>query len=385
MDTKSSIKKQNALVRVVCTFVFTLFAFFYLYYFQADLLTVMQHVFSKGQTHYDHFIGAVLITVVLLLIQLGVVNLFRKMRMAWAFTFVPSALCLAALTDVHSSDVGNLEFGGFAYLLPVALVAFGGIAYGLHASGIAQAVGAFKNGVVRQLWSNLLGVLCCVLFVCFCGNNDATYHVRIHAEQCLLDGDADAALKALKASGRSDENLTMLTAYALSRKNVLAEHLFEYPLKGGAHSLMPDGKGICFELLPDSTFYSRLGGWYLQRMSAMKYVDYQQRHHRMNKHVADYLLCGYLMERNLDAFVANIGKYYQVNDSADIPKHYKEALLLYTHMRSAPRIIYNNNVMNADFQDFQNLEKSIPGELERKNALRDTYGNTYWYYYQYKE
>ena len=38
---------------------------------------------------------------------------------------------------------------------------------------------------------------------------------------------------------------------------------------------------------------------------------------------------------------------------------------------------------NADFQDFQKLENTILS-AQRKTALRDTYGNTYWYYYQYE-
>lgn len=71
------IKRQETPIRVVCTFVFTLFSFFYLYYFQSDVLTVSQHVFSKGQTHYDHFVGATLITLVLLLLQVGVVNICK--------------------------------------------------------------------------------------------------------------------------------------------------------------------------------------------------------------------------------------------------------------------------------------------------------------------
>ena len=39
--------------------------------------------------------------------------------------------------------------------------------------------------------------------------------------------------------------------------------------------------------------------------------------------------------------------------------------------------------MNADFQDFQKLENTILS-AQRTTALRDTYGNTYWYYYQYE-
>lgn len=384
MNKESSIKKQNTLTRVVCTFVFSLFVFFYLYYYQADLLTVMQHVFSKGQTHYNHFIGAILITFVLLLIQVGVVNLLRKIEVAWAFTFVPSSLCLATLTNVKTSVVdGLLEFGCWVYVLPFSLILFFLLVWGSSASGLTQVLENFICNSVRKLWCNLLVMLCAILLICFSGNSDKTYHARIHAEQCLISNDFNGALHALKQCTSHDVNTTMLTVYALSRKNVLAESLFEYQLIGGSSAMMPNGGSVKFEMLPDSTFYTYLGGWYLQRMSTMKYLDYQKRHHHLNRIAIDYLLCGYLMDRNLDAFVANIGKYYVVNDSAALPKHYKEALVLYTHLRSSPRIIYNDNVMNADFQDYQKLENSIADRQERKTALRDTYGNTYWYYYQF--
>lgn len=42
---------------------------------QADLLTVTQHILSKGQTHYNHFVGAVLITILAMLMQIGVVDI----------------------------------------------------------------------------------------------------------------------------------------------------------------------------------------------------------------------------------------------------------------------------------------------------------------------
>ena len=103
----------------------------------------------------------------------------------------------------------------------------------------------------------------------------------------------------------------------------------------------------------------------------------------MNKVTADYLLCGYLLDKNLDSFVREITRHYAVNDSVSLPKHYEEALLLYTHLHSTPYIIYKNDVVNADFQDFQKLENTI-FNAQHKTALRDTYGNTYWYYYMYE-
>ena len=387
MNIKSSTKIQNTISRGVCTFVFTLFTFFYLYYYQADLLTVMQHVFSKGQTHYNHFIGAVLITLVLLILQAGVAKMFGKMKIVWALTFVPSAFCLSWLTDVRlSADDGQLEFGVWAYVLPFALAAYALLVWGSKASGLSDALGKMLTNSVRNVWISLLVVLLSILLVCFSGNNDKVYHARIHAEQCIIDGDNNGALAVLRGcDGRGDGNFTMLTAYALAREHKLPECLFEYQLGGGSRAMMPDGYAVKFEMLPDSSFYSFLGGCYVQRMSTMRYLDYQRRHRRLNRIAIDYLLCAYLIDRNLDAFAANITKYYSVADTVALPKHYREALMLYTHMRSTPRVIYKNSVVEADFQDYQKLEKSISGVCERKTALRETYGNTYWYYYQYND
>ena len=42
-----------------------------------------------------------------------------------------------------------------------------------------------------------------------------------------------------------------------------------------------------------------------------------------------------------------------------------------------------NNVMDADFQDYQDMERANRDKVIRRTKLRDIYGNTYWYYYQY--
>lgn len=96
----------------------------------------------------------------------------------------------------------------------------------------------------------------------------------------------------------------------------------------------------------------------------------------------DYQLNAFLLDKKIDQFVLLVQSKYNIeNDS--LPKHYKEALMLYTHRRLHPKVVYKNAVMEADFQDFQTLERKYSNAMERNAALRDTYGNTYWYYYLY--
>ena len=44
---------------------------------------------------------------------------------------------------------------------------------------------------------------------------------------------------------------------------------------------------------------------------------------------------------------------------------------------------HNLNQANALQSDYQALEHKFADAMQTQAALRDTYGNTYWYYYQY--
>ena len=87
MNYNHSIKNDSTVtIRVMCAVVFVAFSFLWLYYFQADTLSVAQHALSHGQTNYNRFVGAVVITLVLLLLQLGVYSITRLQKYSHAFT-----------------------------------------------------------------------------------------------------------------------------------------------------------------------------------------------------------------------------------------------------------------------------------------------------------
>ena len=41
--------------------------------------------------------------------------------------------------------------------------------------------------------------------------------------------------------------------------------------------------------------------------------------------------------------------------------------------------------MDADYEDYQELGRKYPNPKERYSMLRDNYGKTYWFYYEYNE
>ena len=56
-------------LRAVCAIAFCVFAFVYVYFYQADTLSQTQYVLSGGKTIYNRTVGAILIPLVLILVQ----------------------------------------------------------------------------------------------------------------------------------------------------------------------------------------------------------------------------------------------------------------------------------------------------------------------------
>jgi hypothetical protein len=109
-------------IAVVCAFIFVVFSFLWLYFFQSDLLAAFQHVLSAGQTSYNHTVGAVIITLVLWLLQMGVCSVLKLKRYAYALTFFPSMLLLAVLTSAGQDTGFSIRFGVWLWLFPLLLL-----------------------------------------------------------------------------------------------------------------------------------------------------------------------------------------------------------------------------------------------------------------------
>ena len=96
----------------------------------------------------------------------------------------------------------------------------------------------------------------------------------------------------------------------------------------------------------------------------------------------EYTLATRLLDRDIDAFARDFLKFYSLEDSTvAIPRHYREALVLYTHMRSNRVLTYHDEVLDADYADMRKLERQYSDKRQALSAVRDTYGNTYWFYF----
>ena len=384
-NTHSNQKNSTITVRVMCAIVFCLFSFCWLYWSQADVMAVTQHVLSGGATRYDRTVGAVLITAVLQVLQLIVSNVTGLYRRTHALTYLPSMLLLALMSSI-STDIAEKGFslGAWCWTLPLILLGWGVCVWFakqlLPFQTDKEPLGVFA----RRSWVNMLQMVVMMLFVAMIGNTNAAEHFRAHLETALQKKDVDEALRTGRKSQETNVHLTMLRAYALSLKGELGERLFEYPIVGQGNDLLPlPTSRSRLLLLPSDTLFMHLGAIPRGSLKASRYYDLLERDSFATSAVADYRLCGLLVDRQLDAFARVLPRYYAVNDS--LPKHYKEALTLYTHQRSKPTIVFRNAVLDEDWQDFQQLTNRYPDLNERKGKIEEHYAMSYWYYYFYQK
>ena len=377
------IKNGTITTKVVCAVAFILFSFLWLYEFQADVLAVAQHVLSDGVTHYDRTVGALLITLVLLLLQQGVAAVTKLSRRTHALTYLPSMLILTVVSDISTTIDMSFSFGAWKWVIPLVLVLWGGAVW------LARQMMPFENDdkqptglLSRRVWLNMLQMTVMMLVVALVGNSNAVFHYSAHAEMSLMQGDTDEALRIGNKSLETDERLTMLRVYALSQKSQLGERLFYYPIEGTSETILPLQTPP--QILPADSIWKHLGARPVRVMKAEQYYAALEHDTLATKAAADYRLCGYLIDRNLDAFVSMLPRYYEVSDSQPLPRHYQEALVLYRHLRTNPSIVYHHAVIDEDWKNLQQLEAAYPIPTERKYQAFEHYGSSYWYYYYWK-
>ena len=240
----------------VCLLVYVVFTFVYLYFYQADVLAAGQHVLSGGQTHYRRLVGAVLITLVLLILQRFIFHLTQLRKRAHALTYLPSLLVLTVITDVSSNIDLGFSFGGWLIAVPLIAVGYGFLVVLLRKMEPFEPLSTGSGFLSRTSWINLLTMVVMFLLVGLFSNGDTAFHYRMRMERLLLDGKNKEALRVGRKSEVTDPSLTMLRAYALAREGQLGNRFFEFPVTEATASLLPDGKKARVVIMPDSLITS---------------------------------------------------------------------------------------------------------------------------------
>lgn len=382
----SDRKSGTTTIKVVCAVCFWLFSFVWLYAFQADVLAVSQHILSAGATHYNRSLGAFFVTLALYLLQLVMFLLFRLSKRSHALTYLPSMLLLAVISDFNFTSDLSFSLGNWKWLIPLVLIFWGGCVW------VSKQMLSFENHnnvnnayFSRDMSQNILIMLVMMLFVTLSTNTNAVLHYQAHAETSLLHGDDDEALRVGSQSLETNTSLTMLRAFALSRKGEMGEHLFEYALEGKSKDLLPlkDSHSRLLMMSAD-TIYKHLGGRPKRPIDVWQYLNALERDSFATRAVADYVLCGYLMDKNLKSFVHALPRYYEISDSVSLPRHYQEALVLYRSIQGDTAVAHLDSVVYERWASIRDLKKQIPSQSARRLRALERHRGSYFYYYLYQ-
>lgn len=373
-----SKKEATPIVNFVCTLIFLAFTFLYLFCFQDDLLIYAQHVLSGGITAYNPLIGAIIITLLLGLLSMVSAKFFaNNLFFIPALYHLPSILVLASLTDVHVQSEDGSVFGRTWI---VAILAFIVLAIvNLLVKGLPFRKSISIADILRELALNLGVLLAMIVFMTFMANTDEMDHLTLRQEVLISQGRYEEASLVGKKQVVGNRHMTTLRAFALAKTGEIGERLFEYRVEGASSADLFPTKQNPMMVLPEMKIYQFVGGVPAPGMDAKECIRLLNKRGQLRPNAHDYLYMSKLLDRDLDGF-ANV----LANDSVDLktlPKHYREALTMYNHLRTQPKVDYAAPEMDANFEDFMAIIKKNPNKVLQENALRDSYGKTYWFYY----
>lgn len=314
---------EKKLMKALCSGIFCIFSFCYLYFYQADIMGISQHLASNGQTFYRPLAGAVLITMVLKLIQTGVNSLAKLSKRSHALTYLPSILILTALSSISPDVIQDMRLLSWVWLFPLLLILSGLLI--VFAKRYQPYEPELRSlGFLSQLvWINLGTLFLMFTFVGLFSNGNRYFHQRARVETLIYDHKYADALAVIRQMPHTDSVTTMLTIYALARRGHLQDSLFEYPLTGGSAVLRP---GRVHSLLqPDSVLI------------------------KATRKSAHYQLTGFLLDRDLRSFARYLPHYYPVDSVR--PRYYSEAFYLYVKRISSRDSIPSGSYANYFFND----------------------------------
>ena len=379
MKNKEEIRLQRV-VMALCAILFAVFSFLFVAKYQSALLELLYEKVATGKLQYNAYVVATVISTALTTLALWL-NKYTGFKREWtAFSFMPSSLLLAFITDIGRA----LYTGEYNYSKWIIVFAIGTFAYAAFSFVLRRILFAkIKNVAMsanRIVWRNL--VLFVILFslVGFLSNGEENFKREVLVASYYNKGDAEKALEVGALSNTASKTLTVQRTYILAKEGLLGEKLFEYPQLYGTAGLIPEGEQTS-PLVPDSV-YALLGVIPQPNESTNDVLKRALNNAIPTNAIKDYYLSALLLDRNIVEFVDAVEKIYPDVEKKHLPKHYQEAIILYASIEEKESSI-DNVSMHKQFSAFKALEAEHNDFFIRSNYVRRKFGRTYWWYYLY--
>lgn len=380
------------MINMACAIIFIIFVFCYVYFFQCDLFTLAQHLWSGGKTTFNPFVGASILTSILFIIQMGIKTVIQLPPSVQALTYFPSLLFLGVITSESVNEQGILSIGHWWWMSILLLVVYLIVLQPLRELSSFQSTERNFGLFSRTAWINFAILSALMLMTLGISNTDRALHRQLRMENLIANGEYEKAAKMNIDEADCNAYTTMMRAYALSKQGKLGENFFNYPVKGGSLALIPhssDGKkcghdGTCQWKFTDNTFiWYNIGCRVVGNVTNTRSILYQIRNvKKATPQLNDYLFTACLIDCDLKGFVKEVTTVCDTTKLHTLARHYREALVLSSHTMPELSVNYQDNVLDADFEDFQALtRKKFQTPAKRDSALYETYNGTYWYYY----
>lgn len=368
-------------------------ACFFLFYFgvaQGDSLQLLLQSICRRPLPHAAWPTAILLTILLLFCARKMERSHTASRWHMA-PFIPyiAAAWLAVMTV-------SIPFASGLHIAMLTLMALALAA--CQCWMVRRQKGGKSNGPANTWGSLLPHLLKLFILSIFMGAGAAATdveHFEMQAAFRLQQGNPSKALQVGRKSLATSPRLFALRCLAMSTETgQLPKHLLDQalPARCGSEMLLLPADDRQPLLLSPDTLANRLGHMHrIHGESAIHYFQRCARHMGPRPSIAsDYYLCALLLDRKLDAFAQEVLWYYgpDLHASAHakrLPHYFAEALVLYTRMRTQPRITYHDATIEANLHDYSAMGDSIPNATARQNLLRDSYGETYWWYYDYAQ
>lgn len=397
MNRNYSHKQNTAgLIRYSCGILFMLFSFCYLYFLQGEILAEAQYVYSGGATTYNLFVGALIITAVLQIVQ-WLVSLASCLPSRYhALSYLPSILMLTIITDMNETTMSNFSLGAWRWLIPLIIFIYMICVWIVKRIPINEEQSdTFK----ALLYPNYIVLFILILIVGAIPQSTDVYHYEQKTERLILEEDYEAATRVGKKSLRATPRLTQLRMYALSQQGLLPERLFEYPQYYGSKGLLDATDTLSTYRFNTKRICAYLGAYCGKSIhSTSRYYELLFADSLWNQHTVDYYLCSLLLDKKLEEFLQQLPRYYNLSDSIpnaynQLPKAYREALFLIGNHAEAlqGKLVINNDTLATftdtdmihSFNAYNDMKAEIADLTERINKTHRSYGKTYWWYYDY--
>lgn len=396
-------------INIACCLLFVFLGYIYLYFFQGDLLTMVQHILSHGRTNYHPQLYTPII--ITLLTTLGVViSIFvylpiRVRALAW----FPSCWILALFTRISLSIPGmqtnSVSLWWFAITALVYLVSL----------VLAHLYNQNRNE--NSSFSTLLAPNLAILalsfsFIFATANTNRRIHDELRLENDAYQQDYDQVLRSTAKQRVLTRPTMAIRTYALSQQGKLGDELFYHPNLLGSDALLPQ---LIDSLRPHNMprlVRAHLGGMPLHDMSATNFLRHITRDSLCSEPARQYLLCALLLDRQLDEFRDSLASFYVPKDTLaqfdellknikpwnrkpnpatrtltlpNLPAHYAEALTLANSLNPQPISVLTpqHNRVNIALQPQDTFLVSQYDNF-LQDSLPQNFTKTYWHYYHRK-